>query len=74
MKISTIPSIHTLNKDSKFFFINNGIAVAPRAGIGISKDCPSRYLLVLQTCIENGWIEPVAHVTADEYMIMQLSH
>ena len=72
--ISTAPPLRALRNDSEFFFINNGIAMAPRAGFEISQDCPYNHLQILQTCIDRGWIKPVAYVTADEYMIMQLSH
>ena len=44
------------------FFIKDGITLVPRAGFEISSGCPKEYRLVLQECIHNGWIKPVAHI------------
>jgi hypothetical protein len=48
--------------------------VANRAGIEISQRCPENYKDLIVECINHGWLKPVAHVTAEEYMVMQLSN
>ena len=64
-------STHTFRtlrpKDSDFSFSPDGITLVPRAGIEISINCPDNYFQVLQTCIDKGWIKPVAHIRDVEY-------
>lgn len=36
--------------------------VTPRAGFEVVKECPIEYKLVIQDCIERGWLRPVASV------------
>lgn len=73
LEIDRSPSIRALKVDNPFFTIVNGMVVAPRASIEISKNCPDSYISIVMACIDNGWIRPVAYVTEEEYMIMQLS-
>jgi hypothetical protein len=54
-------------KDPDFSFSPDGITLVPRAGIEISIKCPDNYFHVLQTCIDKGWIKPVAHIRDVEY-------
>jgi hypothetical protein len=56
------------------FHIVDKFTITSRAAVEISKDCPDNYFQVLQTCMNRGWIKPVAYVTDDEYMIMKLTH
>jgi len=65
--------IHTLKPGNPNFVIIDGLIVAPRAGFEISKDCPYNHLQILQTCIDKGWIKPVAHITERELLFMGLS-
>ena len=64
-------STHTFRtlrpKDPDFSFSPDGITLVPRAGIEISINCPDNYFQVLQTCIDKGWIKPVAHIRDVEY-------
>ena len=64
-------STHTFRtlrpKDPDFSFSPDGITLVPRAGIEISTDCPDNYCQVLQTCINHGWLLPVAHIRDVEY-------
>jgi hypothetical protein len=47
--------------------IDNGILIAPRAGLEISNNCPDRYASVIAECINQGWLKPVAHMQDSEY-------
>jgi hypothetical protein len=40
---------------------------APRAGFEISQGCPKEYKMIIAECINNGWIEPVAFITEQEF-------
>ena len=46
--------------------LTDGFVISPRAGFEISDDCPYNHLQILQTCIDRGWIKPVAHVYGKE--------
>lgn len=74
IEISTSPSIRALDHTNRHFTIVSGMVTAGRAGIEIDAKCPREYLMILSECLDRGWIKPVAYVTEDEYMIMQLSH
>lgn len=52
----------TLRSADLDFKLDAGVIVASRAGFQINKQCPRAYKLVLQECISNGWIEPIATV------------
>ena len=66
--------IKAIKPKDPHFVINDGLVVANRAGIEISNRCPKNYISLIQECISHGWINPVAHVTAEEYMVMKLSN
>jgi hypothetical protein len=67
-KISTTRPVKTLRPgDADFTFSPDGIQLVTRAGFEISKDCPYNHLQVLQTCIDRGWIKPVACMRDVEY-------
>ena len=50
----------------------DGFSIAPRAGFQINQQCPKEYKLILQECINNGWIQPVAYVTESEFIWSEL--
>ena len=58
--------------DRGFTICTDGISISPRAGFQINSQCPREYKLVLQECISNGWIEPVAYVTESEFVWSEL--
>ena len=60
--------IKTIRKDDPDFYIGNGISIAPRAGFEISNKCPREYLMILQTCMEKGWLKPIAYMKESEYV------
>lgn len=49
------------SKDSGFKLVD-GMLVTPRAGFEVVNECPREYKLVIQDCIERGWLRPVAYV------------
>jgi hypothetical protein len=67
-------SVRTLKQGDRHFSITDKFVVTPRAGFEISKDCPYNHLQILQTCIDRGWIKPVAHVTERELIFMGLTN
>jgi len=66
----TIPDkiIKTIRKDDPDFYIDNGIAIAPRAGFEISNDCPRQYKSMIMESYKNGWLQPIAYIKESEYM------
>jgi hypothetical protein len=74
IEISTSPSIRDIDHTDQHFTIVSGMVIARRASIEVDAKCPREYLMILAHCLDRGWIKPVAHVTEDEYMIMQLSN
>jgi hypothetical protein len=67
------PGIKSIKADSPHFVIRDNLCTSARASLEISKDCPLIYVKIIQNCYEKGWLKPVANVTAEEYMLMQLS-
>jgi len=47
--------------------MSDGVMLTPRAAIEVSMDCPKDYLCIIQTCMEKGWLQPVAYVKEEEY-------
>lgn len=67
MNISTHPNtIRTIKQGDSNWIIQNGFTLAPRAGFKIDDSCPHEYRLVLQRCINQGWIAPIANVLERE--------
>ena len=60
-----IKKIH--NKDPDFI-IEDGITIATRAAMEITKDCPKEYMLIIEKCINRGWLKPVAYMKESEYI------
>ena len=74
MNITTHQSqIRTIKQTDPRFQIKDRLFVAPRAGFEISSECPYNHLQILQTCIDRGWIKPIAHVHERELLFMGLS-
>lgn len=55
-------SLRTLTQSDHGFMLKDGTIVSPRAGFKISNRCPETYRYLLQECINNGWIQPIATV------------
>ena len=67
-------SIKSLRPGDPHFSISDGLVITSRAGFEISNNCPAEYKSIFITAINAGWIKPIAHVTDEEYMVMQLSN
>ena len=65
--------IRTIRQDDPRFQIQDEFFMATRAGFEISDRCPSEYKVVLQECINNGWLKPVAYMTEREMIFMGLN-
>lgn len=74
MKITSQSSIRTIRSDDPGFLIKEKFTVAPRAGFEINTKCPYEYKLIIQECLRNGWLKPVAHVTDKEFTFMSLAN
>lgn len=74
IEISSSPSIRALDYTNRHFTIVSGMVTAGRASIEISKNCPDKYQRIFFEAVNAGWIKPIAHVTEEEYMVMQLSN
>jgi len=66
--------IRTLKPGDKGFLIHDKFTTANRAGFEVSADCPYNHLRIIQTCIEKGWLRPVANITEKEYMFIGLNN
>ena len=60
-------TIKTIRKYDPNFMIDNGIIMAPRAGLEISNDCPRQYKSMIMEAIKNGWLKPIAYMKESEY-------
>lgn len=58
--------------DPDFSFSPDGITVVNRAGFVISMSCPYSHRQIIQECIQNGWLKPVAHMRDTELTWEQL--
>jgi hypothetical protein len=67
-------NVKSIRPGEPHFTISNGLVVTSRASFEISNNCPAEYRSIITTAIKAGWIKPVAHVTDEEYMVMQLSN
>lgn len=67
-------TIKAIRPGEPHFKIIDGLVVTSRAGFEISRSCPAEYKSILLQALNAGWIKPVAHVTDEEYMVMQLSN
>jgi hypothetical protein len=64
--------IKIIRQDDPRFDISDGFVTSPRAGFEISYGCPVEYKMVLQECINNGWLKPVAYMTERELLFSGL--
>jgi len=64
--------IRTLKANDPRFLIRDGFIVAPRAGFEIDSRCPYEYRMVIDECLRNGWLKPVANMTERELIFQGL--
>ncbi len=63
---ATKTRLRTVKSTDPEFTIVDGMVVAKRAGFEISQQCPYEYLMVIDECLRNGWLKPVATVYEHE--------
>ena len=73
MKNDNISKVKIIRSDDPRFDIFDGANILPRAGFEINQNCPAEYKVVLQECINNGWLKPVAYMTERELLFMGLT-
>jgi hypothetical protein len=59
-------SLRTIRLGEPKFLIQDGLVMAPRAGFEISDKCPREYKLIINECLGNGWLKPVATIKDSE--------
>lgn len=59
-------SLRTVKQGDSKWMLTDGMVTAPRAGFEISNNCPKEYRLIIQECINYGWLKPVATVRDNE--------
>jgi hypothetical protein len=52
----------TIRSNDPNFNLVDGMLVTPRAGFEVVPECPRDFRLIIQDCIERGWLKPVANV------------
>lgn len=67
-------AFRTLRPSDPGFRLQDGIYFAYRAGFEISNRCPEEYKLMLQECINYGWIKPIATVYDHELTFASLKY
>lgn len=70
---NTTKSVYAIKPNDKDWLIHSGLMVCPRAGFEISQNCPGEHKWILQQCIENGWLKPVAYISEKEKIFLGLS-
>lgn len=74
MKITNHKSkIRALKHGDPGFYVQDNFVITPRAGFEILKECPKEYRMIITTCINNGWLKPVAHITERELLFIGLT-
>jgi hypothetical protein len=63
---TTQTKLTTIRQNDPRFILRDGLVTAQRAGFEISSGCPYSYRQVIQECINNGWLRPVATVYGKE--------
>ena len=59
--------IKQITPGENMWFIRDGLTITPRAGFEINKQCPKEYRAIINECLLNGWVKPVAYMRDDEY-------
>ena len=65
---------HTIKRGDLNFFIQGKFTISPRASIQVANNCPREYAMIVQTCLEKGWVQPVATITERERIFMGLTN
>jgi hypothetical protein len=73
MFLTTKSNIKTIRPGDPDWIITDGLMVAHRAGFEISQRCPDNYVSLLQECINQGWIKPIAYQPVHEEFMEKLT-
>jgi hypothetical protein len=66
--------ILTVKPGDPDFVITDGFILSSRAEFQISEDCPGAYMSIIQKCVQEGWLKPIAHMRDSELMWGTLSN
>ena len=66
--------IKQITPGENMWFIRDGMTLTPRAGFEISQRCPENYRDLIQECIRQGWIKPVATVYDHELTFARMKY
>lgn len=73
VNITSTPSrIRSIKSTDPEFMMQDGFTIAPRAAFEVDNLCPWEYKSIIATCINNGWLKPVAYVKDHEMFWMEL--
>ena len=64
----------TLKPGDPDFLLKDKFITASRAGFEISQRCPENYRDLIQECISQGWIKPVATVYDHELTFARMKY
>lgn len=56
-----------LTQSDPGFSFMDGLCIVQRAGLEISSDCPQKWVDVIATAMEKGWLKPVAYMKQEEH-------
>jgi hypothetical protein len=56
----------TIRPGDPDWHLRDGLIVTPRAGFEITSGCPIEYKRVIQECIRQSWLKPVAQVRDED--------
>lgn len=59
-------NIRTIRHTDSKFVLYDGVVTCPRAGFELDRRMPKEYMMIIQECLTNGWLKPVAHVYGKE--------
>jgi hypothetical protein len=63
---TTQSSLRTIKPGDPKFMLQDGMVVAPRAGLEISENCSPYFKTIIEKAVLMGWLKPIAHVKDNE--------
>jgi hypothetical protein len=67
MKLTaTKNDVKAIRPGDPLWHIKSEFVITPRAGFEISEKCPPEYRSILASCMQNGWLKPVAYLKGSE--------
>lgn len=60
-------------KDTGFYFCPDNISLIPRAAIRIHEHTPYEFRLIIEQCLREGYIIPVAYQPVEEVFLEELT-